>query len=64
MRIFRAIGLGMVIIILQFLVPTIFAGFEHTLLRLFATLDMVMVRSELVMQTGAVIPNADYLIPR
>jgi len=64
MRIFRAIGLGLVIIILQFLVPTIFAGIEHTLLQLFNTLDSVMAQSQIVLQTGAVIPNADHLIPR
>lgn len=52
MRIFRAVGLGLVIIILQFLVPTIFHGLEHTLLTLFDTLDLAMEQTQSVLQTG------------
>lgn len=64
MGIFRAIGLAMVIITLKFLVPTIFVGFEHTLLQLFQTLDMAMNRSQTAMSIGSVLPpNADHLIP-
>ena len=39
MRIFRAFGLGILILLLQFLVPNIFVGFEDTTVLLFETLQ-------------------------
>jgi hypothetical protein len=39
MKILRAVGLGITIIMLQFLVPRIFSGFENTLLAFFSTLQ-------------------------
>jgi len=37
MRIFRAIGMGIGILVLQMLTPVIFAGLEATLLKFFET---------------------------
>ncbi len=37
MRIFRAVGLGMLIVMLQFLVPGMFFEFERTMIVLFET---------------------------
>jgi len=63
MGIFRAIGLGLVIIILKFLMPVVFAGLENTLVVFFDTTQSVLLRSQAVVQTGSVIPNVGYLIP-
>jgi hypothetical protein len=42
MKILRAVGLGITIIMLQFLVPRLFAGFENTLLAFFDTLQSTL----------------------
>jgi len=41
MKILRVVGLGLTIIMLKFLVPKIFAGFENMLLTFFDTLTLV-----------------------
>ncbi|MDD5318559.1 MAG: hypothetical protein PHF79_01920 [Candidatus Pacebacteria bacterium] len=41
MNIFRAIGLGIGLIVIRLLVPEIFSAFEHTLLSFFHLLDGV-----------------------
>jgi hypothetical protein len=52
MKILRVVGLGMLIIMLQFLVPRIFAGIEQTLVMFFSTLQMALGKSQGIMQAG------------
>lgn len=42
MRIFRAIGLGIAIVVLRFLVPAIFAGLQSMLLKMFTTVEFLL----------------------
>jgi len=42
MKILRVVGLGLAIIMLKFLVPRIFSGFEGTLLSLFDSLQAIL----------------------
>ncbi len=46
MKIFRAIGLGIAIILLKFLVPTIFSAGESTIINLFTTIDSVLIEAQ------------------
>ncbi len=46
MRILRAVGLGLVIIILQLLVPRIFSSVENTIVSTFNTAQVIMSVSE------------------
>lgn len=52
MKILSAIGWGIAIIVLKFLVPTIFAGIQNTLLMFFNTLQAVLGMAELGMQAA------------
>lgn len=58
MKILRAVGLGLTIIMLQFLVPRIFAGFENTLLMFFGTLQtsLGLANQGMQGQAGAIFP--------
>ncbi len=56
MKILRAVGLGITIIMLQFLVPRLFAGFENTLLAFFNTLQATLGLAEHGMQAGTLFP--------
>lgn len=42
MRIFRAVGLAIAIVVLQYLTPKIYAGFEDTLVQFFHLAQVVM----------------------
>lgn len=53
MKILRVVGLGLLIITLQFLVPRIFTGIENTLLVFFDTLQMALGTTQGALQTGA-----------
>ena len=44
MKILRAIGLGIAIAMLKFLVPTIFSAGENTIINLFTTFDSVLLK--------------------
>jgi len=46
MKIFRAIGLGIAIVLLKFLVPTIFLAGENTIINLFTTFDSVLLQAQ------------------
>jgi hypothetical protein len=52
MKIMRAVGLGLLIITLKFLVPRIFAGIENTLLSFFDTLQFALGTTKGAMQAG------------
>lgn len=52
MKILRAIGLGIAIIMLKFLVPAVFQAGEHTAINLFNTIDTVLTKT----QTATVLP--------
>jgi len=56
MKILRAVGLGITIIILQFLVPKAFNSFENTLLVFFDTLQYALTLAQHGMQAGAAFP--------
>jgi hypothetical protein len=53
MKILRVIGLGLFIIMVRFLVPQIFAGFQNVLLTFFDTLEFALVTSKGAVQTGS-----------
>jgi len=55
MKILRAIGLGLFIIMVRFLVPQIFAGFQNVLLTFFDTLQFALLASKGAMQTGTAV---------
>ena len=46
MRIFRAVDLGLAIVILQFLMGEVFSAFENTLLKLFEVAQFVLSTAE------------------
>ncbi|MBI5135189.1 hypothetical protein HZA86_03065 [Candidatus Uhrbacteria bacterium] len=53
MRILAAVGLGLTIIVLKSLTPTIWVGFERTLLQFFELLQVVMTHLETVVGRGS-----------
>lgn len=63
MKILRVVGLGLLIIVLKFLVPQIFAGIQDVLLTFFGTLQFAMQTSKGVMQAGASSPFMPPHIP-
>jgi hypothetical protein len=54
MKILRAIGLGLTIIMLKFLVPKIFTGFENMLLTFFDTLTLVLGQTQNAMNAASI----------
>lgn len=52
MKIFKVFSLGLLIVMLQFLVPEIFSGFENTLLVFFETIQSVLASSQSAMTAG------------
>ncbi len=57
MKILRAIGLGLTIIMLKFLIPQVFAGFENTLLVFFDVLQSVLGTAKNLAQVGVALPH-------
>jgi hypothetical protein len=55
MKILRALGLGIAIIMFKFLVPRIFAGFENTLLTFFQTLILAMGETQKAMEATSLL---------
>lgn len=53
MKIFRALGLGIGIIVLKFLAPEIFSALEKTLITLFETVENILVQSQNISVNGA-----------
>ncbi|HMP67439.1 MAG TPA: hypothetical protein PKA60_01690 [Candidatus Paceibacterota bacterium] len=56
MGIFRAIGLGLVIIILSFLMPEVFKAFENVLLTFFRIIDILLVAVSDSSTNGSLMP--------
>jgi hypothetical protein len=54
MKILRAIGLGLTIIMFKFLIPHLFAGFESTLLVFFDTLQTILGSAKNLAQVPAI----------
>lgn len=52
MSIFKVFSLGLLIVMLQFLVPEIFSGFEKTLLVFFGTIQSILASSQSAMTAG------------
>ncbi len=57
MGIFKVLGLALLIIMLKFLVPKIFAGFENTLLVFFDTVQTILSTSKSSMTAGFALPS-------
>jgi hypothetical protein len=58
MRILRAVGLGIVIILLQFLVPRLFSSFENAAISFFELFETTMeVSQTAVAENGFSIPQ-------
>jgi len=57
MKILRVVGLGILIIMLKFLVPRIFAGFESTLLALFDSMQSILGTAKSAAQIGSITPK-------
>lgn len=53
MKILRVVGFGLAIIMLKFLVPTVFHGIENVLLTFFDTLGAILSRVDGSLQAGA-----------
>lgn len=56
MKIFSVFGLGLLIVMLQFLVPEIFTGLENTLLVFFQTIQTILASSQSAMTAGFIPP--------
>ncbi|MES3004739.1 MAG: hypothetical protein V4690_01345 [Patescibacteria group bacterium] len=54
MKILRVVGWALAIIMLKFLVPRIFSGFENTLLAFFETIQTILASSKSSMTAGIV----------
>ena len=56
MKILRVLGLGLLIIMLKFLVPEIFSGFQNMLLAFFGTLQTILGKADTSMTANALMP--------
>jgi len=56
MKILRVVGFGLLIVMLKFLVPTVFAGLESTLLVFFETIRTILASSKGSMTAGFNLP--------
>jgi hypothetical protein len=57
MSIFKVVSLGLLIVMLQFLIPEIFSGFQNTLLVFFKTIQTAMATSQSAMTAGFIPPT-------
>jgi len=57
MKILRAIGFGLAIIILMFLMPSVFHALEQTLLQFFSVLQMLLLKGESTLSAGVLLPQ-------
>ena len=57
MKILSVLGWGLLVIILKFLIPKVFTGFENTLLAFFDTAQSILTSSRNAMTAGVVIPT-------
>lgn len=52
MKIFQVFSLGLLIVMLKFLVPELFSGFQNTLLVFFSTIQGILTLSQSSMTAG------------
>lgn len=52
MSLFKVFSLGLLIVMLQFLIPEIFSGFQNTLLVFFSTIQTALASSQSAMTAG------------
>ena len=64
MGIFRAIGLGIGIIILSRLMPEVYGAFEEVLLKFFGMLNSILAMSEQSISDGTFMPSAMTAYPQ
>jgi hypothetical protein len=63
MGIYKVLSFGMLIIMLKFLVPEIFQGFQDTLLVFFGTAQATLISAKAGMTTGVTIPTGIPTVP-